>query len=170
MFLIVVQCAVLSRSVVSNSCDPMNCSLPDVSVHGILQARILEWVAMPSSRVSFQPGDATQVSHIAGGFFTIWATREAHWLLLYYYYCYYYYSNFSRDTELCPFFPSCFIAPFVLKIRTVLHVETRKTWNFYRRMQCDSKNQVVFSCTIPEMKVLRPCPFSGVYADVVKGR
>ena len=44
---------------------------------GILQARILEWVTMPSSRGSSQPMDWTQVPHIAGGFFTIWATREA---------------------------------------------------------------------------------------------
>ena len=42
---------------------------------GILQARILEWVAMPSSRGSSRPRDQTQVSHIAEGFFTIWATR-----------------------------------------------------------------------------------------------
>ena len=44
---------------------------------GILQARILEWVAMLSSRGSARPRDQTQVSHIAGEFFTIWATREA---------------------------------------------------------------------------------------------
>ena len=43
---------------------------------GILQTRILEWVAMPSSRGSSQPGDQTQISHITGWFFTIWATRE----------------------------------------------------------------------------------------------
>ena len=43
-------------------CDPMDCSPPGVSVHGILQARILEWVAMPSSRGSSQPRDQTQVS------------------------------------------------------------------------------------------------------------
>ena len=43
---------------------------------GILQARILEWVAMPSSRGSSQPKDRTQVSCIAGGFFTIWATDK----------------------------------------------------------------------------------------------
>ena len=47
------------------------------TVHGILQARILEWVAFPFSRGSFQPRDQTQVFHIAGGFFTSWATREA---------------------------------------------------------------------------------------------
>ena len=49
----------------------------DYRVHGILQARILEWIAVPFSRGSFQCKDRTQVSHIAGGFFTSWATREA---------------------------------------------------------------------------------------------
>ena len=53
-------------------CDPM-----DFTVHGILQARILEWVAVSFSRGSYQPRDQTQVSRIAGRFFTIWATREA---------------------------------------------------------------------------------------------
>ena len=48
----------------------------DYTVHGILQARILEWVAFPFSRGSSQPRDQTQVSHIAGIFFTSWATRE----------------------------------------------------------------------------------------------
>ena len=45
---------------------------------GILQGRRLEWVAMSSSRGSSQPRGWTRVSHIAGGFFTIWATKEAH--------------------------------------------------------------------------------------------
>ena len=45
-------------------CDPMDCSLPGSSVHGIPQARILEWVALPFSRGSSQPRDQTQVSHI----------------------------------------------------------------------------------------------------------
>ena len=49
----------------------------DYTVPGILQARILEWVAFPFSRESSQPRDRTQVSHIAGRFFTNWATREA---------------------------------------------------------------------------------------------
>ena len=49
----------------------------DYTVHGILQARILEWVAFAFSRGSSQPRDWTQVSCIAGGFFTSWATREA---------------------------------------------------------------------------------------------
>ena len=49
----------------------------DYSVHEILQARILEWVAFPFFRETPQPRDWTQVSHIAGRFFTSWATREA---------------------------------------------------------------------------------------------
>ena len=58
-------------------CDPMDYSLPGFPVHGILQARILEWVAVPFSRGSSQPRDWTQVSCIADWFFTNWATREA---------------------------------------------------------------------------------------------
>ena len=54
-------------------CDPT-----DYTVQGILQAGILEWVAFPFSRGSSQPRDCTQVSCIAGRFFTSWATREAH--------------------------------------------------------------------------------------------
>ena len=49
----------------------------DYTVHGILQARILEWVAGPFSRGSSQPRDQTQFSCIAGGFFTSWVTKEA---------------------------------------------------------------------------------------------
>ena len=47
-------------------CNPMDCSPPAFSVHGCLQARILEWVAIPISRGYSQPRDQTQVSHIAG--------------------------------------------------------------------------------------------------------
>jgi len=49
----------------------MDCSLPGSSVNGILQARILAWVAMPSSRGSSQARDQTQVSHIADGFLAV---------------------------------------------------------------------------------------------------
>ena len=57
-------------------CDPMDCSLPGFSDNGILQGRILQWVAIPFSRGSSWPRDRTWVSCIAGRFFTIWATRE----------------------------------------------------------------------------------------------
>ena len=56
---------------------PMDCSLPGSSVHGIVQARILEWVAIPFSRGSSWSRDWTWIPCIAGRFFTIWATREA---------------------------------------------------------------------------------------------
>ena len=64
-----VSCSVVSNSLWSH--------LPGSSVHGILQARILEWVAIPFSRVSSRPRDQTPVSCIVGRFFTIWATKEA---------------------------------------------------------------------------------------------
>ena len=57
-------------------CNPMDCSLPGSSVHGMLQARTLEWVAISSSKGSSQPRDQTQVSSTAGRVFTIWATWE----------------------------------------------------------------------------------------------
>ena len=59
-------------------CDPMDCSPPCSSVHGILQARILEWVAISFSRGSSWPRDGTQVSCIVVICFNLWATREAH--------------------------------------------------------------------------------------------
>ena len=57
-------------------CDPVDCSLPGSSVRGILQARVLERVAISFSRGSSWPRDRTQVSRIVGRRFTIWATRE----------------------------------------------------------------------------------------------
>ena len=60
-------------------CDPVDCSLPSSSVHGILQARILEWVAVSFSRGSSRPKDRTRVSCIGGRHFNLWATREAPW-------------------------------------------------------------------------------------------
>ena len=61
-----------SHSVVSNSLQSLDCT-----VHGIVQGRILEWLVFPFFRGSSKPRDWTQVSPIAGGFFTSWATREA---------------------------------------------------------------------------------------------
>ena len=59
-------------------CESMDCSLPVSSVHGILQARILKWVAVPFSSRSSWPKNQTGVFYIAGRFFTNWATRKAH--------------------------------------------------------------------------------------------
>ena len=58
-------------------CNSMNCYKPGSSVHRILKARILEWVAVPFTRGSSWPRDRTQVSRIVGRFFTVWGTREA---------------------------------------------------------------------------------------------
>ena len=59
-------------------CDPMDCSLPgSLCVHGILQARILEWIVISFSSGSSRPRDWTWVSCIAGSFFIIWAMKEA---------------------------------------------------------------------------------------------
>ena len=54
-------------------CEPIDYSLPGFSVHGIFQARVLEWVAISFSRVSSWPRDQTQISCIAGRCFTLWA-------------------------------------------------------------------------------------------------
>ena len=63
-------------------CDPLDHSPPVFFVHGILQARILEWVAIPYSRGSFQSRDWTWVSCNASRYFTVWATGEAHIYIL----------------------------------------------------------------------------------------
>ena len=60
----------LSRFICVQLCDPMDCSLPGSSVHGILQARILEWVAISYSRGSSPLRDPTGISSTAGGFFS----------------------------------------------------------------------------------------------------
>ena len=55
----------------------MDCSLPGSCDHGLLQARVVDWIAISFSRGSSQPRDQTQVFHIAGRCFIIWATRKA---------------------------------------------------------------------------------------------
>ena len=59
-------------------CDPMDCSLPSSFVHGLLWARIREWVPISFSKWSSRHRIRTQVPHIAGRFFTVWTTMEAH--------------------------------------------------------------------------------------------
>ena len=76
--LCLVTCSVLVARLCLTLCDPMDCSPPGSSVHGILQARILAWVAIPFSRGSYQTRDWICVSCIAGRFSTVWATRTVH--------------------------------------------------------------------------------------------
>ena len=63
-------------------CNPMDCSLPGSSIHGIFQARVLEWVAISFSRESSWPRDRNQISCIVGRRFTIWARKGHNTLLL----------------------------------------------------------------------------------------
>ena len=80
MYSIVLGPSELNEVLVAQSCptlcDPRDCSLTDFPVHGILQARILAWLAIPFSRGSSLPRGWTQVSWIAGRFFTTWSARE----------------------------------------------------------------------------------------------
>ena len=69
-----VKVKVKSLSSVRTLCNPVDCSPPGSSIHGILQARILEWTAIPFSRGSSWLRDQTRVSCFAGRFFTIWTT------------------------------------------------------------------------------------------------
>ena len=59
-------------------CGSIDCSSAGSSVHGILQVRVLEWIAVPFSGGSYPPRKWTRVSHITDRFFAIWVTREAH--------------------------------------------------------------------------------------------
>ena len=77
LFLLLLLVSEWSHCCVWLFATPVDCSPPGSSVHGILQARILEWVAISFSRGSSQPKDRTQVSRIAGRRFNLRATREA---------------------------------------------------------------------------------------------
>jgi len=71
LFVVIIVSKSVRGSVVPTLCDLMDCSLSGSSAHGILQARILEWVVIPFSRESSRPRVQTQVSGIAGRFFSI---------------------------------------------------------------------------------------------------
>ena len=87
-----------SRSVMSTLCNPMDCSPPSSSVHGIFQARILEWVAISFSRGSSWPRDQTQVSCIAGRCFTTCAIMEAPFITR---------QGYNKVHNTCSFFYLC---------------------------------------------------------------
>ena len=73
------------RVLVAQSCltlwDPVDCSPPDSSIHGILQGGIPAWVAILFSRLSSQTRDQNWISYIVGQFFTLWATGEASYFI-----------------------------------------------------------------------------------------
>ena len=85
-----IQLWIYIENIIKTLCDPMDCHLPGSPVHGILQTKIVEWIAYPFSRASSQCRDRTQVSCIAGGFFTVWTTSGAHIYINTYVYMYTY--------------------------------------------------------------------------------
>ena len=112
-----VLCVCICAQLCPTLCDSPDCSPPGSSVLGISQARILEWVAVSFSRGLSRPRDQTHVACIVGGFFTVWATREAilHiyewltiyiitciWLITYNYISYVFMIQFSSVAQSCP--------------------------------------------------------------------
>ena len=93
-----------------------------VTVHGILQARILEWVAIPFSRRSSQPRDQTWVSCTAGGFFTDWATLSQSLMI-----DYVFNNSFVLDQRLPHYFSLIPIAIKLQKAEILLHFTFYKT-------------------------------------------
>ena len=88
-------------------CDPVDCSPPGSCIHGNLQARILEWVAISFSRGSSRPRDRTQDSCITGRCFNLWATREAHFNLCTAHYLFK--QLFMIIAKISALLPFCFI-------------------------------------------------------------
>ena len=105
LFIFFMKKVVLVTQLCLTLCDPL--SLPGSSVHGILQARILEWVAVLFFRGSSQPRDWTWVSCIARRLFTIWVIREALKLMYYLLICFY--KNMSRFNISFQFWISVFL-------------------------------------------------------------
>ena len=98
----------------STLCDPMDCNLPGVFIHGILQAKILELVAIPFSGGPSWPRDQTWISCFAGRFFTIWATREALNLIILMF-------NITPYKVLCYVLSSFSRVQLFLTLRTIAH-------------------------------------------------
>ena len=123
-------CSVMSDSLWPHG--PHGGSLPGSSVHGIFQARTLEWAAMPSSRESSGPKDRTQVSCvscIAGGFFTSWATREAplEHTHIYYWFCF---SEEPFSTSLFLLSPSLCYMVLVMPELSILAITSQWKYTF----------------------------------------
>ena len=136
-------CVYLLAQLCPTLCDPMDCNSPGSSVHGDSPGKnieVLEWVAMSSSRESSQPRDQTQVSHIAGRFFTICATQGSPWTLEWVAY------SFSRGS----FWPrnwtgvSCKAGRFFTSWATR---ETQISCTCPKWLKADAKQRLVYKCS-----------------------
>ena len=96
------------------------------TIHGILQARILEWVAFPFSRESSQPRDWTQVSCIAGGFFTSWAYDTDF---------FFYFKEFPDYCFICLFFSS--------PARRKVSLDCWNLWEKFTHIHCDIDSEQI---------------------------
>ena len=142
----------------------MDCSLPGSSVHGIFQARILEWIAISFSRGSSQPRDWTRVSHIAGRCFTIWATSP--FLYLYFLLLNYVLVNPSPwlvKSSLPPVFIKSTAPAFHLHVVCAAFAPPLQLRRLEEMLQ-SAKSQVFAVCPLTEWVcwvLLRcPCPLS----------
>ena len=107
-------------------CDRVDYSPPGSSVHGILQARALEWVTISFSRGSFQPKDWRQVSGIAGKLFTYWVTREASLSLV---------LNNSIDSSSFTFkFLDFIFSPLLIPVPSLTPLLSHGLWGFPIRL------------------------------------
>ena len=123
-------------------CNPLDYSLPGSSVPWILQVRILEWIAIPFSRVSSQPRDWTQVSCIAGGFFTLWATREPQ-------------GSGTPDTDCALVF---WILPGFLTVKVAAPGEDISQKSPEPQLTCDFPGELLGPCRAgASMTILSPC-------------
>ena len=107
--------------------DPMDCDPPGSSVHGVIRARTLEQVISPFSRGSSWPRDWTPVSCIAGGFFTVWGTREALWGI------------YSR-----PFLHAHSMFRCTLLLRVLAHLKTNTSRQEGQILNDNSNNSLLF--------------------------
>ena len=139
----------------SDSCGPMDCSLPGSSVHGTLRARKLDWVAISFSRECSQPRNRTWVSYMAGRFFAGWATTSnltALWseMMLEMISFLFSFSNLPRLD----------LWPCMWSILEMFRVHLRKRWDSLFWGEVSYRYQLGLTGPLHHLKFVFPCYFS----------